>query len=92
MSKANVEKEVAMRCGIGEDEVSQILGLFREEVKHALEAGSSVALPRFGTFSVIKHDDQVSTDLVTGKKMLLPPAVTLEFRESGFLRKKLTGE
>ncbi len=92
MSKANMEKEVAVRCGFEEDVVSQILSLFRDEVKCALEAGSNVALPRFGTFSVVKHDDQVSTDLVTGKKMLLPPAITLEFRESGFLRKKLTGE
>ena len=33
----------------------------------------SVAIPTFGTFTAVKHNEEVVTDLSTGKRMLLPP-------------------
>lgn len=51
----------------------------------------SVAIPSFGTFTPVKHDEEVTTDLSTGKRMLLPPQITLEFSPASLLRKKLTG-
>ena len=36
-----------------------------------------------------KEDEKVSTDLSTGKKILLPPQITLNFEPSIVLRKKV---
>ena len=49
-----------------------------------------VAVPSFGTFVPEKHDEEVVTDLSTGRRMLLPPQVNLTFVPAAMLRKKLT--
>lgn len=50
----------------------------------------SVAIPGFGTFKSLKKDEEIVVDSVTGKRTLLPPAVTMEFQPSVVLRKKLS--
>ncbi len=49
----------------------------------------SIAIPGFGTFEPIKEDEHISTDLSTGKRLLLPPQIVLKFSPSSLLRKKL---
>ncbi len=58
-------------------------------IKQTVAATDSVAIPSFGTFTGVKHDESVSTDLTTGKRMLLPPQITIEFTPAAMLRKKL---
>ena len=50
----------------------------------------SVQLPGFGTFSATKNDEQVVTDLSTGKRILLPPAITVQFTPSAILKRKIS--
>lgn len=52
----------------------------------------SVAIPTFGTFVATKHDESVTTDLSTGRKMLLPPEIRLEFKPGAMLLKRLRHE
>lgn len=49
----------------------------------------SIAIPGFGTFEPVKEDERVSADLSTGKRLLLPPQIVLEFHPSSILCKKL---
>lgn len=60
-------------------------------IRRAAMNMDSVAIPSFGTFTPVKHDEEITTDLSTGKRMLLPPQITLEFTPATLLRKKLTG-
>lgn len=57
----------------------------------ASSAGSltDVAIPSFGTFSPTKVDEEIVTDHVTGKRMLLPPQVSIKFIPAAMLRKKM---
>ncbi len=48
----------------------------------------TIAIPGFGTFEPIKEDERIE-DLSTGKRLLLPPQITLSFQTSAILRKKL---
>ena len=50
-----------------------------------------VAIPGFGTFEGIKHDEEITTDLVSGKRMLLPPSIEVRFSAGGMLRKRMKG-
>lgn len=50
-----------------------------------------VAIPSFGTFTPVKRDEEIVTDLSTGRHMMLPPQVTLEFTPAAMLRKHLCG-
>ena len=49
----------------------------------------SVAIPSFGTFTPVKRDEEIVTDLSSGRRMLLPPQITLEFIPAAKLRKNL---
>lgn len=56
------------------------------------EAGAEldpVAIPTFGTFVPEKHQEEIVNDLSTGHRMLLPPEITLTFRQGAMLTKKL---
>lgn len=52
----------------------------------------AVAIPTFGTFQPVKHQESVVDDLSTGKKMLVPPEITVEFRPAAVLLKRLRNE
>ena len=52
----------------------------------------SVAIPTFGTFVPKKLDEEISVDLSTGKRMLFPPEIHLEFKTGGMLTKRLRNE
>jgi nucleoid DNA-binding protein len=49
----------------------------------------SVAIPSFGTFNPIKVDEQITTDLSTNQRLLLPPQILLKFTASNILNKHL---
>ena len=49
----------------------------------------TTAIPSFGSFVPEKHDEEIITDLSTGRRMLVPPEVVLRFAPSAVLRKRL---
>lgn len=49
----------------------------------------AVAVPSFGTFNVVKYDEEISRDLSTGRSMLMPPEIKLEFTPSAALMRKI---
>lgn len=49
----------------------------------------AVAIPTFGTFNPVKHDEEISQDLSTGKRMLLPPEIVMEFTPGASLKRRL---
>ncbi len=52
----------------------------------------SVAIPTFGTFVPVKHKEEIVSDLSTGRKMLLPPEIKIDFQPGGLLQKRLRNE
>lgn len=69
--------------------------LTAELVKIIREASAdldSVAIPGFGMFAAQKHDEYVATDSESGKTMLYPPHVTIEFNAGSMLKKRFTHE
>lgn len=49
----------------------------------------SVAIPGFGKFGSVKEEEKVITDLSTGQRMLLPPAINVSFQPSSLLKKRV---
>lgn len=45
-----------------------------------------VALPSLGSFRGVKRDETVVRDLSTGRRLLLPPAIEIEFVAGGRLK------
>lgn len=61
-------------------------------VRKACAELDSVAIPAFGTFVAKKHDEEISVDLSTGERMLMPPEITVEFVTGGRLAKSMRNE
>lgn len=58
-------------------------------IKEQCSAEGRVAIPGFGTFAGIKHEETVTNDLSTGKRMLLPPSIDVVFIPGSRLKKNL---
>ncbi len=50
-----------------------------EVITDILNRGDQIALPAFGTFKAVKTNERVETDKETGKKILVPPSIAIEF-------------
>ena len=50
---------------------------------------NSIALPGFGSFEPKKRQERVAVHPSTGRRMLIPPKITLSFRPSALLKQKV---
>jgi nucleoid DNA-binding protein len=58
-----------------------------ELLRNHLAQLDTIAIPGFGTFIPKKTDEYVATDPESGKRMLMPPAVSISFRAGSRLKK-----
>lgn len=79
--------ELSRRIGRDRKETAALLDALSKAVMQHCGEGDSVAIPAFGNFQAVKHDEQIVVDRTTGMRMLLPPEIELTFRPAGKLRK-----
>ncbi|MDE6301307.1 MAG: HU family DNA-binding protein [Muribaculaceae bacterium] len=89
MDTKTLVQNISARLDIDSGEVRNLLTAFVSAVSKAATDGDHVAIPSFGTFAAVKNDEEVVTDHVSGKRMLLPPQISLVFTPAAMLRKKL---
>ncbi len=46
----------------------------------------TLSVPRFGSFAAQAEEEHIETDRATGRRMLMPPAIRLQFTPGGALR------
>lgn len=80
---------VARAIGRSEADVKALTDGLAAALRESLAEADTVALPGFGTFEAIKEPERITTDLSTGQRLLLPPAITTVFRASALLRRKI---
>ena len=73
-----------------ERDVEALVEGLASALRDALVDGDTVLLPSFGTFTTQKEDEKIVDDLDRGGKLLLPPAITIQFNPSTLLRRKIT--
>lgn len=80
------------RLNLGSAEVDALTQGVSAVIGRACSELTDVAVPTFGTFVATKHNEQEQTDLTTGKRMLLPPEITISFQTGAKLAKRLRNE
>ncbi len=83
----NIVNELSDRIGRDKKSTQALLEALRSALIQAGSELKSVAIPGFGTFITQKRLEQVSRDLSTGRAVLLPPEVVIEFSPASKLRK-----
>jgi DNA-binding protein HU-beta/integration host factor subunit alpha len=80
---------LAKRIGRENKDVTVLVEGLSAIIKEHCGNMESIAVPGFGNFVPQKQDETISIDHSTGKRMLLPPEITLSFTASGKLKKQI---
>lgn len=75
--------------GCDTDTATHLVESFSTLVREECGKTNRVAIPGFGSFEGIKHDEEITNDLATGRRMLLPPSIEVRFIPGGMLKKKI---
>lgn len=78
-------KRLSERTGITAADTEALAEALAMVMHNAFGDADSVAVPTFGTFTPVKHEEEISSDLSTGRRMLLPPEIRLEFTPAATL-------
>lgn len=89
MDNKTVIATLSQKLGRDPKDISILIEGFATIIKEQCGDMNSVAIPGFGTFEPIKEEERITTDLSTGKRVLLPPEITLSFSASAILRRKM---
>lgn len=89
MDNKRLTEKIARNLGRDKSDVGKLLEAFASIVASRCGQGDTIAIPGFGTFVPEKHRERVVTDLSTGKRTLMPPCVTLDFKVSNVLKNKI---
>lgn len=82
---------LARNLGTDQHRVASQIDAFAEVLRRAAQSMERVAVPSFGSFDVVKVDEEIITDRTSGHRVLLPPQINVEFNPASLLRKKLSG-
>ena len=72
----------------GQEFTSDKIGAIGAAIVDILAEGNSVAIPGFGTFFPEKADEYVKA-AASGRRLLMPPAIIVNFKPSVVLRNRL---
>lgn len=67
-------------------EMTEALG---QVITECALAGDTVTFPGFGNFEPKKKNERITVHPATGKRMLVPPKITLQFKPSTLLKQKV---
>lgn len=89
MDNKTLIETVASRLEKSREEVSELteaLGLVMADI---LKAGDIVAVPSVGTFETKLKAERIALHPSTGKKLLVPPKININFKPSTLLKQKI---
>lgn len=89
MDSKTLTSTIANAIGADTSTTKAMLDAFADIVADSAKNLSSIAIPSFGTIATKKADEEIITDRVTGRNVLLPPQITVEFIPAAMLRKKV---
>ncbi len=89
MTKKDLAGVLYEEVGFSRRETAEMVDFFFTLMKERLMAGEEVKLPGFGTFRVKKRKPRTGRNPSTGDTVSIPSRLTVVFKPSRFLRKKV---
>lgn len=87
MDNKSLVAKLAVKLGKPKADVSKLLDGFAQVLTACSTDLDSIAIPGFGTFETVKHDEYVERS--NGRRVLYPPHVEINFNASSVLKKKI---
>ncbi|MEF9923659.1 MAG: HU family DNA-binding protein [Muribaculaceae bacterium] len=89
MDNKTLIDEIAKSMGRSKKDVTMLTDALVSVIKERCGGMDSIAIPGFGTFEPKKKLERVTVHPSTGKKLLIPPKISLTFKASALLKSKL---
>lgn len=89
MDYKETTSELERRLGRDSQDVELLCNELGKLLAETVKEGSSVAIPAFGTFEAKKRSERIALHPATGKKILLPPKLSIVFKPSVTLKQKI---
>ncbi|MCM1310379.1 MAG: HU family DNA-binding protein [Bacteroides sp.] len=83
----SITAELSKRVGRDRKSTETLIDALNKAILQHCGELDTVAIPSFGNFEPIKHEEQIITDRSTGHRILLPPEIQMVFKPAGKLRK-----
>ena len=80
---------LAKRLNRNKNEVSSMIDSLSTVIKNRCVDMDIVAIPGFGSFEAKKRLERITVPPQTGKRLLVPPKITMTFKPSALLKQKL---
>ena len=81
--------EMASNLGISNDQCQKMVYEFTDTMINALEMGNEVVIAGLGCFEIKKKKERLMVNPSTGKKMLVPPKLTISFKMPNTFKNKI---
>ena len=91
VTRAQLAETIYSQVGLSRNDSAELLEAILERVSRALEAGDSVKISGFGTFSVRQKGRRIGRNPKTGVEVPILPRRVLVFRPSQVLKARVNG-
>jgi len=91
VTRAHLAERIYAQLGLSRNESADLLEVVLERMAATLEAGDSVKISGFGTFSVRQKGRRIGRNPKTGQEVPILPRRVLVFRPSHVLKSRING-
>ncbi len=81
--------EVAGKLSLGSDQCQKMVYEFTDSMTKVLEDGNEIIIAGLGCFEIKKKKERVMVNPSSGKKMLVPPKLSVNFKMSSTFKNKI---
>ena len=89
LTKAEMAERLYEELGLNKREAKELVEMFFEEVRGALESGSQVKLSGFGNFDLRQKNQRPGRNPKTGEAVPITPRRVLAFKPSQVVRERV---
>ncbi|MDD6228328.1 MAG: HU family DNA-binding protein [Bacteroidales bacterium] len=89
MDVKTLNSELGKRLNRDPEDINLLCEQLGAVIAESLANGDSVAIPSFGSFEPKKRMERVAVHPSTGKRILIPPKLSIMFRPSAMLKLKV---
>lgn len=89
MDNKQLQETIAKRMGRNNADTAKLMDALVTIIKERCGELDSIAIPGFGTFEAKKKLERIVVNPGTGKRMLVPPKISLSFKPSALLKSKI---
>lgn len=80
---------LSQRINAGKEECAEMISALCQVMVDATLDGDTITFPGFGSFELRKRIERITIHPKDGKRMLIPPKLTINFRPSTLLKQKV---